>query len=160
MFPESEPQKTKKPEVLPIVDPTRCSGNQLYFPAEPEPFCDCGAAHLYHPPTDDCYPAYLQGPCRKGQHLILKKNKSTAECDTNPCSEGYVKFEGSCEKLEAPEPCGSVSSGDGVLNINPTTLKPECEKGTEILSLFRVPPNCPPGSKRDSANRCRENFNV
>ena len=168
-------------ERVPLYAPDKCPENQLLYPGNQKNdwICDCGPGYIYYPPQDGCFSAYRQGPCRQGYHLILKRNKVVPECVVNPCKDGFARFvpfefiveggnfdcnfryKGKCYELDKPNgPCLPVEVGGGIFGVNATTLTVECLKGTEKLSLFNIPRNCPLGSKRDRNNTCRENWNV
>ncbi|KAL3269670.1 hypothetical protein HHI36_008731 [Cryptolaemus montrouzieri] len=148
---------TERPK--PIRDPEKCPGNQLYYPGEPW-FCDCGPKYIYYKPKDECYHAYMKGPCLEGKHLVVKKRN--VQCVRNPCPEEYVRYNGKCYQLEKSDgPCEKINGTTAILKINPDTLAVECKKTTaDELTLFSFPDRCPPGSKRDANNKCRENWNV
>ncbi|XP_044754908.1 uncharacterized protein LOC123313881 [Coccinella septempunctata] len=152
---------TRRPteRLKPVVNREKCPGNQLYYPGEPW-FCDCGPKYIYYKPTDQCYRVYMKGPCSEGQHLIVKNRE--VQCVRNPCSEGYVRYNGKCYELEKSDgPCGEINGAAALLKINANTLNVECtEAGADTLTLFSFPERCPPGSKRDAQNKCRENWNV
>lgn len=68
----------------------------------------------------------------------------------------FYRYEGNCFELGQPNgPCGPVSQGGGIFEVNATTLQPECLKGVEPASLFTFPKRCSPGSKRDNNGNCR-----
>lgn len=70
-----------------------------------------------------------------------------------------MQLNGICHELgKAGGPCRPVSEGGGTLGINLATLEIECLVGFDNnLSLFKVPPKeCPPGSRRNSKGKCRE----
>lgn len=59
-------------------------------------------------------------------------------------------------------PCAPLNEGGGIFDVNATTLKVECLKGVDRLSLLgEIPRNnpCPMGSKRGADGRCRKVFN-
>lgn len=148
---------TERPK--PVVNQEKCPGNQLYYPGEPW-YCDCGPKYIYYKPTDQCYRAYMKGPCSEGQHLIVKNRK--VQCVRNPCSESYVRYNGKCFELEKSDgPCEPINGTAAILKINPDTLVVECTQAdARVLTLFQIPDRCRPGSKRDANNICRENWNV
>ncbi|KAJ3642539.1 hypothetical protein Zmor_025307 [Zophobas morio] len=165
-YPENPGQRLdddNKSERVPLYAPDKCPENQLLYPGNQKNdwICDCGPGYIYYPPQDGCFSAYRQGPCRQGYHLILKRNKVVPECVVNPCKDGFARYKGKCYELDKPNgPCLPVEVGGGIFGVNATTLTVECLKGTEKLSLFNIPRNCPLGSKRDRNNTCRENWNV
>lgn len=65
-----------------------------------------------------------------------------------------------CYELGKPNgPCGPISKGGGIFDINTTTLQPECLKGIVPATLFDLPRKCTPGSKRDNNGDCRIVYN-
>ncbi|XP_063920964.1 uncharacterized protein LOC135135773 [Zophobas morio] len=154
----------KKNERIPVFAPDKCPENQLLYPGKQindDWICDCGPGYIYYPPEDTCFGAYRQGPCPQTYHLILKPDKVVSECVVNPCEEGFGSYEGVCYELNKPDgPCAPVQFGGGIFGVNTTTLKVECLKEPQKLTLVYIPANCPPGSRRDTYNTCRENWNV
>lgn len=165
----STTEKQKKPQppikpLIPVRNLEKCPGNQYYYPGEPW-FCDCGPKYIFYKPKNDCFLAYLKGPCKEGQYLIVatKANGNRdVVCTRNPCPDGLVLYQGKCYEFpKSGGPCQPVKNVTTVLDINPSTLKIECIPITENrVTLISIPKICPPGSKRDSQNICRENWNV
>ncbi|KAJ3641992.1 hypothetical protein Zmor_028459 [Zophobas morio] len=155
----------KEYERVPMFAPDKCPENQLLYPGKQindDWICDCGPGYIYYPPVDSCFGAYRQGPCPQTYHLILKPDKVVSECVVNPCEEGFASYEGVCYELDKPDgPCAPAEFGGGIFGVNATTLTVECLKEPQKLSLrFYIPPNCPSGSRRDTSNTCREDWNV
>lgn len=147
---------------VPLYAPNRCPENQLYYPGNQahDWICDCGPTFIYYPPKDFCYPAYRQGPCKNGEHLIIPKREVIPRCVPNPCDEGFARYEGKCYEMGQPNgPCRPIQEGGGIFDVNATTLVVECLKGTDRLSLFNLPKICAPGSKRDKNGSCRDVYN-
>lgn len=46
--------------------------------------------YIYYPAKDGCFPAYRQGPCEKGKHLIIRKGEIVPVCEKNPCEDGFA----------------------------------------------------------------------
>lgn len=90
-------------------------------------------AYLYHPATDQCYPAYKRGPCGTGEYLILPLNSGVPKCRPNRCRiDNFVLFQGSCHELDTAGPC---TWGEQLLNlvgVNETTLEIICTKDYKI----------------------------
>ncbi|KAF5285640.1 hypothetical protein FQA39_LY16546 [Lamprigera yunnana] len=167
-FPNEEREKSGQTPTrftekrMPLFVPGACPPNQLYYPGDQEHdwICDCGPGFIYYPPKDGCFKAYMQGPCKNHEQLILPKNSVIPECVTNPCrKDGFVMYNKMCSELNVPGgPCGPAKLGGGVLGVNVTSLKIECLKTDgESLSLINFPPNCPPGSKR-GISHCRQEY--
>ncbi|KAK9890734.1 hypothetical protein WA026_012082 [Henosepilachna vigintioctopunctata] len=156
-IPPEQPFTTEPPK--PVRNPEKCPGNQLLYPGR-EWFCDCGPTFIFYPPKNDCFRAYMRGPCTEGQHLVVKNKRVT--CVKNPCQENYVRYNGRCYELGNSEgPCDKINGTTAFLQIDPDTLEVKCTKSSAgVLTLFNFPDRCPPGSKRDSKNKCRENWNV
>ncbi|CAG9759760.1 unnamed protein product [Ceutorhynchus assimilis] len=143
---------------MPLFVPGRCAENELLYPAEAndEWICDCGPGFIYHSEKDTCFAALRQGPCNIGQHLILKSSQSVPECAQNPCQDGFARYEDKCYELGTPNgPCLPILQGGGIFDVNVSTLRAECLKGTDPLSLFSLPSRCTPGSRRDRNGNCR-----
>lgn len=49
------------------------------------------SGYLYYSAKDACYAAYRQGPCKKGEHFVLKTNSLASLCVENPCKEGFAR---------------------------------------------------------------------
>lgn len=89
-------------------------------------------AYLYHPATDQCYPAYKQGPCESGECLILPENSGVPKCRPNPCAkDNFVQFRDECHELDKPGPC-SLPELWNVVGVNETTLNIICTKDERI----------------------------
>lgn len=67
--------------------------------------CDCRPTYVYHPDHDKCYALYRQGPCARGEHLLLKDGSKVPQCERNTCQrDNEVKFQGRCYALGQPGP--------------------------------------------------------
>ncbi|KAJ8985261.1 hypothetical protein NQ317_007046, partial [Molorchus minor] len=136
--------------------------NQLLYPGDQthDWICDCGPGYIYYPEEDGCFAAYRRGPCPSGHHLIIKKGEVVPKCVSNPCEDGFAIFNSTCFELGKPNgPCRPINEGGGIFDVNATTLNVECLVGTDRLSLFSLPSNCAPGSKRDNNGKCRVIYN-
>ncbi|XP_018564404.1 uncharacterized protein LOC108905852 [Anoplophora glabripennis] len=160
-FPELPTQRLDSEHTekrVPLYAPEKCPENQLLYPGDQDHdwICDCGLGYIYYPAKDGCFAAYRQGPCDKGKHLIIKRGEVVPACAVNPCEDGFALYEGKCYELGKPNgPCAPVKQGGGIFDVNATTLRVECLKGTDRLSLFSIPNQCNPGSKRDRNGNCR-----
>lgn len=95
--------------------------------------------YIYHPATDQCYPAHTLGPCKPGEYLILQKNKGTPICQPNPCNlDNFVPFRDGCYELDKPGPC-KLPELLNVVGINETTFNIICTKDYK-LSEYRPNP--------------------
>ncbi|CAH1280062.1 unnamed protein product [Diabrotica balteata] len=165
LFPELPTQRLdsdRTEERVPLYAPNKCPENQLYYPGNQKHdwICDCGPTYIYYPPKDFCYPAYRQGPCKDGEHLIVRGGDVIPSCNKNPCEEGFARYKGNCYEMGKPNgPCLPIQQGGGIFDVNATTLVVECLKGTDRLSLLTLPKFCMPGSKRDSNGNCRVIYN-
>ncbi|CAH1101315.1 unnamed protein product [Psylliodes chrysocephalus] len=165
MFPELPTQRLDSDntqERVPLYAPNICPENQLLYPGyqEHDWVCDCGPTYIYYPPKDSCYPAYRQGPCKNGEHLIIQPGDIIPSCVKNPCEDGFARYKGTCYEMGRPNgPCRPIKEGGGIFDVNATNLVVHCLKGTDRLSLFSLPKLCTPGSKRDSNGVCRVIYN-
>ncbi|XP_017781769.1 PREDICTED: uncharacterized protein LOC108566421 [Nicrophorus vespilloides] len=162
-FPELEKgDHHDKSARVPLYIPGMCPENQLLYPGyqNNDWICDCQPSHVYFPTEDRCFPTYRQGPCKQSEYLILKKGEFNPICVPNPCKDdGLVWYENACYKLNEPgKPCKPILEGGGIFGVNSSTLELDCLIGSSPLALLQVPGNCPPGSQRDRANRCRQKF--
>ncbi|KAJ0173730.1 hypothetical protein K1T71_010879 [Dendrolimus kikuchii] len=160
-FPEVEENTAaqNKENRLPVYLPAACPMNELYYPGDQKDdwICDCRPAYLYHPDSDMCWPAYRQGPCQGGFHLILPQNSAIPVCVKNDCTiDSYVMWNGKCEKMNTLSPCISdfTRYAPMILGVNATTLTIDCIP-LEVKSRFSVDPVtsrsnvCANGSKRN-----------
>ncbi|XP_019864617.1 uncharacterized protein LOC109593926 [Aethina tumida] len=117
---------------VPLFAPNECKDpNELLYPGNQKNdwICDCLPGYIYYPPKRGCFPAYRKGPCERGQHLILKKEKAVPECTKNPCNDGFARFNGKCFELGKPNgPCLPELHGGGIFGVNGTTLELGCLK--------------------------------
>ncbi|XP_004921844.1 uncharacterized protein LOC101745936 [Bombyx mori] len=159
-FPEMEenPDLRNKENRQPVFIPARCPDNELFYPGDQKDdwICDCRPAHLYHPGTDKCWPAFRQGPCEVGQYLVLPQNSVIPVCEQNPCNtDTLVQLNGNCEKLGSIAPCNHLYPVSSSLGVNSTTLVVSCvtlsleTRFTEVIGVL-----CPPGSRRSVNGKC------
>lgn len=94
--------------------------------------------YLYYPPTNVCYAAYRQGPCRLNHYLILPKNSPIPVCAPSPCSDGEVLYMKRCYKLFQPGPCRLPELGT-VVAVDPTTLEIDCLRELKIATPAPTP---------------------
>ncbi|CAB3246129.1 unnamed protein product [Arctia plantaginis] len=164
-FPESEedPALANKDDRQPVYIPATCPIGELFYPGDQKDdwICDCRPAYLYHPKTDQCWPAYRMGPCSNGYYLVLGPDSAIPYCEKNPCIiDSMVMYSGKCELLNTISPCNSVWPDFEVLTVNSTTLTITCEKlifETRFKEKETIFPKCPTGGKRSINGKCRPN---
>ncbi|GLV35409.1 uncharacterized protein CBL_01441 [Carabus blaptoides fortunei] len=150
-----------KDDRKPFYTPGMCPENQLFYPGDhaEDWVCDCAPRFIYYQPMDKCYHVYKQGPCKSNEYLILKK-PDTPECVPNPCTnDTLVPFEGTCLRLHSANGCSPSHLGGSTLEVNETSLQLECIPSYDVAFIVQIPiANCPAGSKRSAAGRCRNQF--
>ncbi|KAG6460479.1 hypothetical protein O3G_MSEX012017 [Manduca sexta] len=160
-FPESEenPDLKNKENRQPVFLPAMCPVNELFYPGDQKDdwICDCRPAHLYHPASDLCWPAFRQGPCPEGQYLTLPQDSPIPVCQNNPCAiDRQVQWNGKCEVLGNSAPCNHLFPTPAALGVNATTLVVSCVR-LSFNNRFteRVTTSvCPPGCKRSINGKC------
>ncbi|KAF4520011.1 hypothetical protein B566_EDAN007159 [Ephemera danica] len=157
------------------------AGMEVVFQDTGEGDCDCTSEHAFYSRRDrttrrmveECYPLFQQGPCGPRQIFHLRPTENRAQCRPNPCPDGEVNVQVRsngevrlppgqtrvrCVRLQ--QPCDGSAPVDNILQLNGTTNRLECVPGSlRIRQLIDAPLlNCPPGSRRDAAGRCRRSI--
>ncbi|XP_057337621.1 uncharacterized protein LOC130675788 [Microplitis mediator] len=146
-------------ERIPVYIPDKCPENMLLYPGAGNKsvwICDCRPRFLYFPLSHRCHEAYRQGPCDKGEYVVLPSDDVVPKCKVNPCGEdGLVNYNGVCYYLRTK---GGPCAPDGVLGVNETTYEIQCiSTDAAPFVIINVPQiSCPPGSRRNSLGVCKK----
>ncbi|XP_049877748.1 uncharacterized protein LOC126374983 [Pectinophora gossypiella] len=162
-FPEVEENVNvqNKENRTPVYLPATCPLNELYYPGDQKDdwICDCRPAFVYHPPTDQCWPAFQRGPCPQNEYLVLPSNSAVPVCVKNPCViDGYVTYNNNCERIGSTKPCEHMLPNVAAVGVNATTLVVSCVRlnfESRLLDLPKIPDLiCPPGCRRSVSGKC------
>ncbi|KAK0086792.1 hypothetical protein PV325_002512 [Microctonus aethiopoides] len=151
-FPDEKLQPSRRNTSIKVS--IKCPPNMTLEADSDGNSCECVVGYLYYAPLDSCFKPYMKGPCMSGHYLTLPYNGTVAECRENPCDDGSVIFNGTCNALLKP---GLPCSEGQALVINEENFEIECQQIKTVVYQIIVAPikGCMPGTRKIARGQCR-----